>query len=103
MDELASFRIHPATVELANSWIHPTMEEPAPGSIQRLRWMRGADYEHGREEEEDAEKIYANIFLRVHYAGSASAAVRAGTQSLFSANCKRVLRIGGMRGLLEML
>ena len=37
------------------------------------------------------------------FVGSDSAAARAGPQSRFSANCKRVLRVGVLRGLLEML
>ena len=43
------------------------------------------------------------FFLRVGFAGSASAAVCAGPQRHFSANCKHVLRAGQMRGLLELL
>ena len=37
------------------------------------------------------------------FAGSDSALARVGPQSRFSANCKRVLRVGIIWGLLEML
>ena len=42
-------------------------------------------------------------FLRDHYAGSASEAIRASPQRRFFMNCKNVLRAGRMRGLLELL
>ena len=79
------------------------MEELPPGSIRRLPWTTGADYEHRREKEDTGKNIREYSFLWVRYTGSASAAVRAGLQSRFFMNCKRVLRVGGMRGLLKML
>ena len=46
----------------------------------------------------------ANIYFYAGlFEGSASVAVRAGPQWPFPANSKRVLRAGGMRGLLELL
>ena len=104
MDELASSRIHPATVELASSWIHPATEELPPGSIRRLPWTTGADYEHRREEEEDTGKnICEYSFLRVRFVGSDSSAARADPQSRFFGNCIRNLQVGIIRGVLEML
>ena len=37
------------------------------------------------------------------FGGSASVSAQADPQKRFCANCKRVLRAGGMRGLLELL
>ena len=49
-------------------------------------------------------KAYSAVFfLRIRLGGSASVPARAGPQKWFCANCKRILRAGGMRGLLELL
>ena len=49
-------------------------------------------------------KVYsANMLFYGSIMGSVSVPARAGPQKWFYTNCKRVMRVGGMRGLLELL
>ena len=55
---------------------------------------------HSRPVKKHIPRIY---FFTGPFGGSASVLALAGPQKRFCANCKRVLRAGGMRGLLELL